>query len=347
MMDFLELKKNQPQKHKIIYYCNLLIFVSILSSFVLLYTNFVNILQLFFYLTYSAFLIIFSTITLASIANYKINKKNSLYVLFAFLPHFVWGTFFVLKSFSIIDGDFQEDWVVYIGLYDVVFFGYVLTKNYIETFQKNNDLILEIITEKEKSIRLITHVQIRERRNIANIIHDNLGSKIAYVLQLLQLKNIAQANTTIQELANDIREISHQILPKSLDEGALLDSLKSQIYILNKGLQNLKIELFAYDFPENIDEIWIYDIYLICLEIINNAIKHGKSNHITIELYGYTKNYRFQFTDDGVGFNSQEIPKGFGLENIEKRIHNFNGIFEINSVENEGTIIQLSIPKKK
>ena len=186
-MDFLELKKNQPQKNKIIYYCNLLIFGSILSSFVVLYTNSVEILQLFFYLTYSAFLIIFSTITLGSIANYKINKKNSLYVLFAFIPHFLWGNYFVLKSFSIIKADFHEDWVIYIGLYEVLFFGYVLTKNYIETFRKNNALNLEILAEKEKSIRLISHVQIRERRNIANIIHDNLGSKIAYVLQLLQL----------------------------------------------------------------------------------------------------------------------------------------------------------------
>jgi hypothetical protein len=64
----------------------------------------------------------------------------------AFLPHFVWGTFFVLKSFSIIQGDFHEDWVVYIGLYDVLFFGYVLTKNYIETFQKNNALTLNSLT---------------------------------------------------------------------------------------------------------------------------------------------------------------------------------------------------------
>ena len=347
MMDFLELKKNQPQKHKIIYYCNLLIFVSILSSLVVLYTNTVNILQLFFYLTYSAFLIIFSTIIWASIKNYKINKRNSLYVLFAFIPHFLWGNYFVLKSFSIIKADFHEDWVIYIGLYEVLFFGYVLTKNYIETFRKNNALNLEILAEKENSIKVITQVQIRERRTIANIIHDDLGSKIAYVLQLLQLEKVALANTNIQEIATDIREISHRILPKSLDEGALLDSLKSQIYILNKGLQHLKIELFAYDFPEKINEIWIYDLYLISLEIINNAIKHGKSDHITIEFYGYSKNYRFQFTDDGVGFNVNQTPKGFGLENIEKRIHNYNGIFEINSVENEGTIIQLSIPKKK
>lgn len=347
MMDFLELKKNQPQKLKIIHYCNLLIFVSILSSFLVLYINYLKLLQLFFYLTYSAFLIIFSTIMLASITNYKINKKNSLYVHIAFLPHFLWGTFFILKSFSLVQIDLKEELVVYIGLYDVLFFGYVLTKNYIETFQKNNALNLEILVEKEKSIRLITQVQIRERRNIANLIHDDLGSKIAYVLQLLKLEKIVLANTNIQELATDIREISHRILPKSLDDGALLDSLKSQIYILNKGLQHLKIELFAYDFPEKINEIWIYDLYLISIEIINNAIKHGKSDHITIEFYGYTKNYRFQFTDDGIGFNTKETPKGFGLENIEKRIQNYNGIFEINSVENQGTIIQISIPKKK
>jgi signal transduction histidine kinase len=268
-------------------------------------------------------------------------------VLFAFLPHFLWGNYFVLKSFSIITVDFHEDWVIYIGLYEVLFFGYVLTKKYIETFQKNNALSLEILAEKENSIMVITQVQIRERRNIANIIHDNLGSKIAHVLQLFKLNNTALAQTNIQELAADIREISHQILPKSLDDGALLDSLKSQIYVLNTGLPHLKMELFAYDFPENINEIWVYDMYLIALELINNAIKHGKSNHIIIEFYSYEDNYQFQFSDDGVGINEQEIQKGFGLENIEKRIHNYKGIFEINSVLNQGTIIQISIPKNK
>jgi signal transduction histidine kinase len=284
---------------------------------------------------------------LASIANYKINRKNSFYVLFAFLPHFIWGTLFILKSFRIIAVDFHEDWVVYIGLYEVLFFGYVLTKNYIETFQKNNALTLEILAEKESSIKVITNVQIRERRSIANIIHDNLGSKIAYIIHLLELKNLSLINENLNKLADDIRDISHGILPKSLDDGAFLDSLKSQVYILNTGLKHVKIELFAYDFPEKIKEIWVYDMYLISLEIINNSIKHGNSDHITIELYSYDDNYQFQFTDDGDGFNELETPKGFGLENIEKRIRNYEGIFEINSVENQGKIIQISIPKKK
>lgn len=343
---FLDLKNNQPNKYKIIYGCNILIFNAIITTFFLLYFDFLQYIRYFYIITYISFIIIFVVLTASAIYHIRIDKKNGVYIILAFLPQFVWGTFFVLISFGLFLKTFHYDWVVFISLYEVFLFGYVLTKNYMETFQKNNDLILEIITEKEKSIRLITQVQIRERRNIANVIHDNLGSKIAYVMQLLQLKNIALANTNIQEIANDIREISHSILPKSLDEGALLDSLKSQIYILNSGLQHLKIELFTYDFPENINEIWVYDMYLISLEIINNAIKHGKSDHITIEFYSYNDNYQFQFTDDGVGFNNAKTQKGFGLENIEKRIHNYKGTIEINSVENQGTIIQISIPKK-
>lgn len=343
---FLDVKINQPKKYRIIYGCNIVIVNAIITTLYLLYIDFLEPIQYFFIVTYISFVIIFILLAASALSHIKIDKKNGIYIILAFLPQFVWGTYFVLISFGFISNTFHYDWVVFISLYEVLLFGYVLTKNYIETFLKNNDLILEIIAEKEKSIRLITHVQIRERRNIANAIHDNLGSKIAYILQLLQLKKIALANTNIQELANDIRAISHQILPKSLDEGALLDSLKSQIHILNSGLQHVKIELFAYDFPEKINEIWVYDLYLISLEIINNAIKHGKSDHITIEFYGYTKNYRFQFTDDGIGFNEHKTSKGFGLENIEKRIHNYKGIFEINSVENQGTIIQISIPKK-
>jgi signal transduction histidine kinase len=344
---FLDLKTNQPKKYRIIYGCNILIVSAIITTLFLLYIDFLQPIQSFFIVTYISFIIIFILLAASAVVHIKIDKKNGVYIILAFLPQFVWGTYFVLISFGFISNTYHYDWVVFISLYEVLLFGYVLTKNYMETFLKNNDLILEIIAEKEKSIRLITQVQIRERRNIANVIHDNLGSKIAYVLQLLQLKNIALANTNIQELATDIREISHRILPKSLDDGALLDSLKSQIYILNTGLQHVKMELFAYDFPENINEIWVYDMYLISLEIVNNAIKHGKSDHITIEFYNYSDNYQFQFTDDGVGFNAYETPKGFGLENIEKRIHNYKGIFEINSVENQGTIIQISIPKKK
>ena len=343
---FLGLKKAQPVKYKFINILNITNLFIIFLTIILLVLKQLNPLKLFLIIGYINFLIIIILIIWATITHFKMDRKLSTYVLIAFFPQFVWGAGIILKSFQIIPKNLHEDWLVIISLYEVFLFGYVLTKNYLDTFQKNKELIVEITIEKEKSIEAITQVQIRERRNIATIIHDDLGSKIAYIQQLLELEKIDVAQKSVQELANDIREVSHQILPKSLDDGALFASIQNQIATLNFGLKHSKIELFEYDFPKKIDEIWIHDMYLITLEIINNALKHGKSNTICIELFGYPNYYLLQYTDDGVGFDSKMTPKGFGLENIEKRVLFYKGTFEINSILYQGTIVQISIPKK-
>ena len=343
---FLKLKKLQPFKYKLIVALNAVNLAFILLTIVLLLLKLFSPLRLFLSLGYINFLIVIGIVIWATICHLKIDKKSAIYVFISFFPQIIWGLGIILRSFQLIPKSIHEDWLVIICLYEVFLFGYILTRNYVDTFQRNKELIKEIVAEKKNSIQAITQVQIRERRNIANIIHDSFGSRIAYIMQLLELKNLALANENIQELAVDIREISHQILPKSLDNGALISSLLSQINTLNLGLLDSKITLFEYDFPEKINATWIYDMYLISLEIINNALKHGKSNNITIEAFGYPDAYVFQYTDDGMGYNTNSIAKGFGLENIEKRVLYYNGTFEINSDLNEGTVLQISIPKK-
>ena len=343
---YLDLKKYQPRKYHAIYTINSINFIIVISSILLLVMSELRFLKLFMTVGYINFLIVIGLIFWSGISHLKTDKKTSIYVLIAFFPQLIWGLSIILKSFQLIPKNLHEDWLVIISMYEIFLFGFVLTKNYFDMFLKNNELNQEIMIEKEKFIQVITQVQIRERRNIANIIHDNLGSKIAYISHLLKLKNNALASETVKELANDVREISHEILPKSLDEGALISSLQSQLTSLNLGLKHEKIELFCYDFPAKIDEEWIYDLYLISLEIINNALKHGNSTLINIELYKYSSYYHFQFTDDGIGFNQQNTKMGFGLDNIKKRVLYYKGTFEINSNESQGTIIQISIPVK-
>jgi two-component system, sensor histidine kinase LadS len=344
---FLKLKENQPVKHKLIIVLGGINFLLILISISLLvfYKGFE--FRYFFVLGYIIFLASIVVLFWAALMHLKIEKTQAIYALLAFAPQFVWGACLILKTFEMIPKSLSDNWMLFIGLYEVFLFGYVLSRNYIDIFLKNNELMQQVIFEKESSLRAISEVQLRERRNIANIIHDNVGSKIAHIIHLFDMKNAELAKQTINELAEDIREISHKILPKALDEGALISSLQSQISSLNAGLTDAKIELFCYDFPDKIDEKWIYDLYLIALEVINNAIKHGNAELITIELYKYPKNYHFQFTDDGLGFDLQKTSRGFGLENIEKRVNYYKGNFEISSVRNEGTIIQINIPSNR
>jgi signal transduction histidine kinase len=344
---FLKLKENQPVKHKLIIVLGSLNFLLILISISLLvfYKEFE--FRYFFVLGYIVFLASIVILFWSALIHLKIERTQAIYALLAFAPQLVWGACLILKTFEIIPKSLGDNWMLFISLYEVFLFGYVLSRNYIDIFLKNNQLMQQVIFEKESSLRAISEVQLRERRNIANIIHDNVGSKIAHIIHLFDMKNTKLAKHTINELATDIREISHKILPKALDEGALVSSLQSQISSLNAGLTNAKIELFHYDFPDKIDEKWIYDLYLIALEVINNAIKHGNAELITLELYKYPKNYHFQFTDDGLGFDLQKTSKGFGLENIEKRVNYYKGNFEISSVKNEGTIIQINIPSNR
>lgn len=343
---FLNFKQYYPLSNRIIITLNFINLLLILFSLLFLKLGFLSILKVFFIVNYSALSLIVVLIFFGAIRHLKINKTDAFYVLFSFLPNLIWVFTLILNAFQLIPKKIEADWLPIFSIFEILLFGYILSKNYLATFLENKLLLKEIVVEKEKTIRSITKTQIKERRAIANIIHDNLGSKIAHVLHLLDMGNSEQVSETIHQLSSDIREISHKILPKSLDEGALISSLESQISTLNKGFKTTKIELYSYSFPEKVTNDWVYDLYLISLEIINNSIKHGKPNTITLELFNYTNEYVFQFTDNGIGFDTQKTAKGFGLENIEKRVLYYKGVFEINSTKNMGTVIQISIPKK-
>ncbi len=341
---FLALKEHQPFKYKII---NLLCGINlllVLFSAILLWIYPTFDFRYFFISGYVIFMLAIVVLFWASVAHLKVERDQAIYALLAFAPQLAWGGCLILKTFEIIPYSLGDSWMIFASLYEVFLFGAVLSRNYVEVYLKNTQLMQEVILEKENSLRTINHVQLRERRNIANIIHDNVGSKIAHIMHLFDMKNAKLAKQNIRELASDIRDISHKILPKALDEGALVSSLRSQIAILNAGLDDAEIELFCYDFPERIEEKWIYDLYLIALEAISNSFKHGKARLVTIEFYGYADSYHFQFTDDGCGFDVQQTGMGFGLENMEKRVGYYQGHFEISSVEEEGTVIQIVIP---
>jgi signal transduction histidine kinase len=89
----------------------------------------------------------------------------------------------------------------------------------------------------------------------------------------------------------------------------------------------------------------VYTIYLISLELLANAIKHGKPSVISLEFFGYDDELVIQISDDGNGFNTQEVPKGFGLTSANSRVKEIGGLFELSSTAGEGTIVQITLPR--
>jgi signal transduction histidine kinase len=144
-------------------------------------------------------------------------------------------------------------------------------------------------------------------------------------------------------LGMNIRNLSHTILPKALEDGALVSALKSQIEIMNVQNQQSDISFDDYDFPKIVPLDFAYTFYLVSLELIQNAIRHGKAKNIVIEFYAYPNELILSFNDDGIGFDANE-EFGFGLYNAQRRIKELNGVITIDSTTEAGTSILISMP---
>ena len=345
LLELLNLKKYQPFFYYLITVINSIVVLFIPLSMVFLYLDWLSAIKFVFVLSYVLFFVSLVAVLVASVLIYKKNKHNASYVVIAFLPHLVWGFSIILVAFRVLETALKLDWIIVISIYEVFVFGYLLTKDYFEAFRMNERLAEDIVKERQTSLVAIETTQIRERRELANYIHDRLGSRLAHISHLVALKNSSLLKENIAELSEDIRVISHRILPKSLDEGALYDSIHTHIINLNNGLRDTRITIENYDFPKIINKDWVYTIYLITLELLTNATKHGKPSLISLEFFGYDEELVIQISDNGSGFNTQEVPKGFGLTSAHSRVKEIGGLLELSSASGEGTIVQITLPR--
>lgn len=86
------------------------------------------------------------------------------------------------------------------------------------------------------------------------------------------------------------------------------------------------------------------NLYRIFQEALQNINKYAEANLITIAITKNETSIRIQIADNGKGFEIQQIKKGIGLKNMEYRSKELNGQFSIESKQNIGTKINLSIP---
>lgn len=343
---FLNLKLKQPAFYTFfIWAIYLLWLLHFLSLFCLPAIDHYVPLRIIFAVSYIEYAIVFTLVIVAAIKHLKIEKNKGLYVLLGFIPHWFWVLSVVFKSFKLIPREINIEWVVYLALYEIFFFGYLMIINYLKVFRDNLNSEKKLLREEKRSIQNIVDAQLHEREQIANIIHDNFGSRLAHILQLIDLKKEADAKENLSSLTEELRHLSHQILPKSIENGALLDVLIANFEQRNRlGLYTIEFQRF--DFPEIVPNLWAKDLFLITLELLQNAIKHGKAKHIKIFFYAHPQEYVFQFTDDGLGFDTDTKNFGFGLNTIHRRIFQLKGTIQIFSKPAEGSEIMISLPIK-
>jgi signal transduction histidine kinase len=206
------------------------------------------------------------------------------------------------------------------------------------------------------SLNSMLEGQEMERKRLAREIHDGIGPQLSTLkMQLAGIESdiqkasakigeqFAKSYGLIDEVADDLRSISHNLLPKVLIDFGLLEALESLIDKIH-GTKNIDISFISSIPEKRLHHVLELGIYRICQELINNTLKHANAKKITLQLIQVHKLMRLTYEDDGLGFIHTEQNHGLGLMNIESRVKAFGGELNIDSVPGKGMTATIEIP---
>ncbi len=216
------------------------------------------------------------------------------------------------------------------------------------------------ITDKRaadaKKLQAVVNGIDEERKRIAGEIHDGLGQtliaasltlnslseKIKESIDEEEFERYAHIEQMINDAIQEGRELSHNLMPKSLEDYGIIPSLRALINKINQT-GTLTVEFYT-----NIDLDTRYHneievcLYRIAQESFNNILKHSGADKVTIQLLNYDNELSLTIEDNGVGFSKIE-ESGIGIQNIKNRVATIGGNVIIDSHQEYGTLITVEL----
>ncbi len=230
-------------------------------------------------------------------------------------------------------------------------------KDISERKKLENKLLVEQISHQKQLTQASIDGQERERREIGKELHDNFGQQLTTIKLFLDMaKSTADDSTNemismalkgISDVINGMRQMSRNIMPPTLGDLGLIDSVFDLIETINRT-QAINIEFDFFDFQETyLSENKQLMTFRIIQEQLNNIIKHAQAENVSIKLYNNEYETFLEITDDGKGFDIKTVKKGLGLANIRNRAEIFSGTVTINTSPGHGCQLIVYVPNKQ
>lgn len=192
-----------------------------------------------------------------------------------------------------------------------------------------------------------------ERLRISRDLHDHIGAELTLISSSLDKKAYQAKN---EEEKKEMEGISDYA------RGAM-SQLRETIWAIHG--ETVKLEDFAIKLREYGNKITetkdidfrvdakgedivlgpakTINLYRICQEAINNAVKYSGCSEILVSIQNNQQGLAINITDNGYGFDEKTTKSGYGLQNMKQRAEELSGNFELTSSKEKGTSIKVTI----
>jgi len=230
--------------------------------------------------------------------------------------------------------------------------------------EKRTDELMKANAQLESLSGLLISTQEKERRRIAEELHDSVGQNLAalkfnieYIINLWGEKSqdtclllLQRLIPKLQAIVIELSRIGKGLRPSMLDDLGVLAALSWFCREFKSVYSAIHIEK-VFDIkedhiPDNLKVV----IYRILQEALNNVSKHSSANRVRISLRKKTHAIEFTVMDNGRGFDvdASLLPENqrnrLGLVSMIKRAELSGGSLVITSDKEKGTVIRASWP---
>jgi len=196
--------------------------------------------------------------------------------------------------------------------------------------QKNQEIITLKREQQVKTLETLMEGEENERLRIAKELHDGVNvdlSTIKYKLTSLLEKNnevINEAVTMIDKSCEQVRAISHNLIPPALKNFSLIEAIEDYIGTMNT-IHEPEISFHHIGDSIQLSKKIEINIFRIVQELVNNSVKHANANEINVQASHRDDLIQLTIEDDGKGFHKDATTgEGIGLRNIKSRVDYLN-----------------------
>jgi len=200
--------------------------------------------------------------------------------------------------------------------------------------------------------KTIFETEQQERYRIARDLHDSVGQKLSVVKMQLssypaQAGDVpARAGGLLDEAIQEVRNISHNLIPEELNFGLVraIEELADNINATSacKATLDVSQDAGGLKLPRQFE----LPAYRIVQETVGNMLRHSGAAVITINVRSDGQNLLISLADNGKGFDVSKLDSstGIGWKSTQARVGLLNGKISVSSQANKGTNIDITLP---
>jgi PAS domain S-box-containing protein len=225
---------------------------------------------------------------------------------------------------------------------------------------ETNKKLLEEIEGRKRLEKEILNISEREQKRIGQELHDSIGQQftgIAFMMKVLEQKlgeklpeeatEAVEIKKLVNQAMDQTRGLARGLHPVDLDSGSLILALQE----LAATTENLFGICCTVECDKSIpidDAEVATHLYRITQEAITNAIKHGKTKNIRIELIHEKDKSILKVENDGLDFPEEfeDRGTGMGLQIMDHRADIIGASLDIHKAHEGGTILTCSFSHK-